>query len=72
MKNHHKSVHLEFDKTFICEICAKPFKRYENLKQHLEYHETGSKIFNCDHDQCGKSFRRKRDMLVHQRLQYEN
>ncbi|XP_021948342.1 zinc finger and BTB domain-containing protein 47 [Folsomia candida] len=68
MSTHHTHVHDSNSPGFICEICAKCFKRRDSLRKHLEFHSTGDdgKIFKCD--ECGKGFRRKRDMEVHQRL----
>lgn len=53
------------DKSHICEICSKCFKRREHLYQHVKLH-SGFRPFVCDY--CNKAFMRKEHLLRHMTL----
>lgn len=50
------------EKSHICDICHKSFKRREHLYQHIKLH-TGFRPYTCEH--CNKSFMRKEHLLRH-------
>lgn len=64
--NHFHNVHIRTK--HICPDCSKGFyKRYE-LDDHIRQFHTMEKPFICDHEGCVKSFARKKNLLIHQRI----
>lgn len=53
------------EKSHVCEICLKSFKRREHLYQHVKLH-TGFRPFVCEY--CNKAFMRKEHLLRHMTL----
>jgi len=54
------------DKSHVCEICQKRFKRLEHLRRHNKTH-TGERIFRCEIVGCGKWFSRSDNLMAHRR-----
>lgn len=52
-------------KTHVCEVCQRAFKRREHLYQHVKLH-TGFRPYICEH--CNKAFMRKEHLLRHSTL----
>lgn len=52
-------------KTHVCDICQRGFKRREHLYQHMKLH-TGFRPYICEH--CNKSFMRKEHVIRHSTL----
>lgn len=52
-------------KSHICEICSRGFKRREHLYQHMKLH-TGFRPYICEH--CNKAFMRKEHVIRHSTL----
>ncbi|CCJ28969.1 unnamed protein product [Pneumocystis jirovecii] len=57
------------DKTHICDICNKRFKRYEHLKRHERSH-TSEKPFQCSIRECGRWFSRSDNLRAHLRTHF--
>lgn len=57
------------DKTHICNICNKRFKRYEHLKRHERSH-TSEKPFQCSIRECGRWFSRSDNLRAHLRTHF--
>ncbi|KAG4305825.1 hypothetical protein PORY_000735 [Pneumocystis oryctolagi] len=57
------------DKTHICDICNKRFKRYEHLKRHERSH-TSEKPFQCSIKECGRWFSRSDNLRAHLRTHF--
>lgn len=57
------------DKTHICDICNKRFKRYEHLKRHERSH-TCEKPFQCNIRECGRWFSRSDNLRAHLRTHF--
>ena len=61
--NIHMYVHYN-DDGWICNLCnAKPFKRKDNLKSHIDTVHKGIKKFPCDY--CSAGFVRKKHLDAH-------
>jgi len=54
------------DKSHVCEICQKRFKRLEHLRRHNKTH-TGERGFRCEVVGCGKWFSRSDNLMAHRR-----
>ena len=54
------------DKSHVCEVCQKRFKRLEHLRRHNKTH-TGERVFRCDIVGCGKWFSRSDNLMAHRR-----
>lgn len=54
------------DKSHVCEICQKRFKRLEHLRRHNKTH-TGERGFRCEVTGCGKWFSRSDNLMAHRR-----
>jgi Zinc finger, C2H2 type len=54
------------DKSHVCEICQKRFKRLEHLRRHNKTH-TGERGFRCEVVGCGKWFSRSDNLMAHKR-----
>lgn len=52
-------------KSHVCEICSRGFKRREHLYQHMKLH-TGFRPYICEH--CNKAFMRKEHVIRHSTL----
>lgn len=52
-------------KTFVCDICARRFRRQEHLKRHHRSLHTHDKPFECN--ECGKKFSRSDNLSQHAR-----
>lgn len=52
-------------KTHVCEVCSRGFKRREHLYQHMKLH-TGFRPYVCEH--CNKAFMRKEHVIRHSTL----
>ncbi|QSL66970.1 hypothetical protein MERGE_001357 [Pneumocystis wakefieldiae] len=57
------------DKTHICDVCNKRFKRYEHLKRHERSH-TSEKPFQCSIRKCGRWFSRSDNLRAHLRTHF--
>ncbi|KTW25698.1 hypothetical protein T552_03310 [Pneumocystis carinii B80] len=57
------------DKTHICDVCNKRFKRYEHLKRHGRSH-TSEKPFQCSIRKCGRWFSRSDNLRAHLRTHF--
>ncbi|KAG5437704.1 hypothetical protein PCANB_000741 [Pneumocystis canis] len=57
------------DKTHICDICNKRFKRYKHLKRHERSH-TSEKPFQCSIKECGRWFSRSDNLRAHLRTHF--
>ena len=54
----------------VCNVCGKEFSRNADLNHHLLHaHRTGAPPPSFECPLCFKSFRKKKDMLVHVRMQ---
>ena len=54
----------------VCHVCGKEFSRNADLRHHLLHaHRTGAPPPSFECPLCFKSFRKKKDMLVHVRMQ---
>merc|ERR1712150_427917 len=65
-KIHHLRKKLPVTKT--CHYCERIFTRTNDLKRHLETHETLRKVYKCDH--CEKTFLANRIKLRHMRCKH--
>jgi len=54
------------DKSHVCEICDRRFKRLEHLRRHNKTH-TGERVFRCEVTGCGKWFSRSDNLMAHRR-----
>lgn len=63
--HHMDSVHSGL-KRYACSHCNKFFSERTNLAQHLRIH-TGSRPFICENKGCGKAYRQKKDLSIHQK-----
>jgi uncharacterized Zn-finger protein len=54
------------DKSHVCEVCQKRFKRLEHLRRHNKTH-TGERGFRCEVVGCGKWFSRSDNLMAHRR-----
>jgi hypothetical protein len=54
------------DKSHVCEMCQKRFKRLEHLRRHNKTH-TGERGFRCEVVGCGKWFSRSDNLMAHRR-----
>lgn len=54
------------DKSHVCEMCQKRFKRLEHLRRHNKTH-TGERGFRCEIVGCGKWFSRSDNLMAHRR-----
>ena len=54
------------DKSHVCEICDRRFKRLEHLRRHNKSH-TGERVFRCEVTGCGKWFGRSDNLMAHRR-----
>lgn len=52
-------------KSHVCEVCSRGFKRREHLYQHMKLH-TGFRPYVCEH--CNKAFMRKEHVIRHSTL----
>ncbi|CAH1118585.1 unnamed protein product [Phaedon cochleariae] len=52
-------------KSHVCEVCSRAFKRREHLYQHVKLH-TGFRPYICEH--CNKAFMRKEHLIRHSTL----
>ncbi|KAG5513298.1 hypothetical protein PMAC_001361 [Pneumocystis sp. 'macacae'] len=70
-KNSHSPplIVSSLDKTHICDICNKRFKRYEHLKRHERSH-TSEKPFQCSIRECGRWFSRSDNLRAHLRTHF--
>jgi uncharacterized Zn-finger protein len=74
LQRHIKTVHEKI-KRFTCAHCPKSFYRKEHLQRHIARCHTftndsttnSNRPFECDIDNCGKFFKTKRDLKLHQR-----
>jgi Zinc finger, C2H2 type/GAGA factor len=75
LKEHIENVH-EKKKRFSCDLCPKSFYRKPSLISHITYnhifpndHATNSnRPFKCDFKGCGKFFKTRADLKVHERV----
>lgn len=64
--NHLHNVHIRAK--HVCLFCSKGFyKRYE-LSDHVRQYHTMEKPFLCEHAGCTKTFARKKNLMIHQRI----
>ena len=71
--NNHLKRHLlshSSVKSFCCDKCDKRFKSEEVLRNHYLVH-TNVRLFNCPQKDCNKTFKRKTDLSLHQRIHYD-
>ncbi|XP_036337607.1 zinc finger protein 317 isoform X2 [Rhagoletis pomonella] len=47
--------------------CSKSFMRWQSLSQHLNQHEGQSMEYACDQDGCGKVYKHRTTLVLHQR-----
>ncbi|GFO29156.1 Zinc finger protein 729 [Plakobranchus ocellatus] len=62
LKFHVKSIHLDLQKTHICETCGKAFESGRQLARHRNIHHKGEK-FSCQY--CMNTFRKRRAYEQH-------
>lgn len=61
--NHLQNAHLRTK--HVCEFCNKGYyKRYE-LQEHIIVHHTDERPFVCEHEGCGKTFKRQKNLNIH-------
>lgn len=60
--NHMHNAHIR--QKYICPFCKKGFYKKHEIEDHIRQH-TLENPFKCEFEGCGKSFHRKKNLLVH-------
>ena len=69
LKSHIERIHKKI-KNHICDHCGKPFYDKSSLGNHMKVHEKrlkGIKWYNCDYENCDKSFDKFGDLKRHKK-----
>ncbi|XP_077978815.1 uncharacterized protein LOC144434235 [Glandiceps talaboti] len=63
----HRREHFQKANSYECGICDRTFATNQNLKEHMIVYST-EKPFKCE--ECGRGYKRKKDLNVHQRKKH--
>lgn len=64
--NHMHNVHIRTK--YVCTFCSRGFYKKYEMKDHIRQFHTMETPFECEFENCNKSFARKKNLMIHRRI----